>query len=180
MTMEPDYKDDLALAGEVKKGNEKAFDYLFRTRYARMCRLAVTFINDKVVAEDIVQEIFSTVWQHAHRVNERRSIDGYLFTSVRNACLNHLRDARHHVSLDALLQEATPPEAAPDTDDPRLTRLWQVIEALPLQCKVIFKLVAIEEMKYHEVAERMELSVNTVKTQIKIAYKTLRQKMEIY
>ncbi|MDR1274627.1 MAG: RNA polymerase sigma-70 factor [Odoribacteraceae bacterium] len=180
MTMEPDYKDDLVLAGEVKKGNEKAFDYLFRTRYARMCRLAVTFINDKTVAEDIVQEVFSTVWQHARRVNERRSIDGYLFTSVKNACLNHLRDARHHVSLDVLPREETPAEAPPETDDPRVKHLWQVIEGLPLQCKIIFKLVVIEEMKYHEVAARMELSVNTVKTQIKIAYKTLRQKMGPY
>ncbi|MDR2131589.1 MAG: RNA polymerase sigma-70 factor [Odoribacteraceae bacterium] len=175
--MKPDYQDDFVLAGEVKKGNEQAFDYLFRTRYKRMCRFAITLVNDPAVAEDIVQEVFSAVWQHNYRVDERKRIDNYLFMSVKNACLNHLRAKRDHVELDVLMQEVIP-DNSQEGEDPRLNYLRTTIETLPLQCKLIFKLVVWEEMKYSEVADRMGISVNTVKTQVKIAYKTLREKLD--
>ncbi|MDR1415255.1 MAG: RNA polymerase sigma-70 factor [Odoribacteraceae bacterium] len=176
--MNLNYTDDFVLATGVKRGSEEAFDYLFRTRYARMCRVARAFVNDADAAEDVVQEIFSTLWQHYQRVDAGRSIDAYLFTAVRNACLNHLRSTRQRAGVEALLQESVPPEAMAGTDDPRVARLWHAIETLPLQCKIIFKLVAIEEMKYREVAEHMEISVNTVKTQVKIAYRVLREKVD--
>jgi RNA polymerase sigma-70 factor (ECF subfamily) len=178
MRMISNYTDEEQLAREVKRGNERAFDHLFRTRYARMCRLATAFINDPSIAEDIVQEIFSSIWQHHHRVDDRKDINGYLFTSVRNACLNHLRDQRPNVAIDTLLQESFPCEPPPDVDEPRARLLWQAIESLPLQCKIIFKLVVVDETKYHDAATRLGISVNTVKSQIKIAYRTLREKLD--
>jgi RNA polymerase sigma-70 factor (ECF subfamily) len=178
MVNKADYTDDLVLAGDVKRGEERAFDYLFRTRYASLCRFAAAFVNDIAVAEDIVQELFTTIWQHGERLDARRPVDNYLFTSTRNACLNYLRDRRVHATLDTLAGNvATPDDARPD-DDPRLDRLRAAVEALPLQCKLIFKLVVLEEMKYREAAERLDISVNTVKTQLKIAYKTLREKLD--
>lgn len=58
-----------------------------------------------------------------------------------------------------------------------LNQLWGEIDKLPFQCKIVFKLVVLEEMKYKEVADSLSLSVNTVKTQMKIAYKTLRENL---
>lgn len=69
-------------------------------------------------------------------------------------------------------------EISSDSDGLQIIR--RMIEELPFQCRVIFKLVVLEEMKYQEVATYLDLSVNTVKTQMKIAYKILREKLRPY
>jgi len=69
-------------------------------------------------------------------------------------------------------------EEVVEFETPELNRLWGEIENLPLQCKVVFKLVILEDMKYKDVADSLGISVNTVKTQMKIAYKTLREKLK--
>ncbi|MDR2414177.1 MAG: RNA polymerase sigma-70 factor [Odoribacteraceae bacterium] len=173
--MEPDYNDERVLATRLKQGSASAFDYFFRTRHERACRFAVAIVNDTAAAEDIVQEVFSAIWTRARWLDERKPVDNYLFISVRNACLNYLRDKKPRAEIDEAAREESPDES-PD-DDPRIERARRAIERLPSRCKLIFKLVVWEEMSYRDVANRLDLSLNTVKTQIKIAYRTLREEL---
>lgn len=159
---------------ELKAGKEKAFDLLFRNRYEPLCRFAWSFVGDYTVAEDIVQELFSTIWRKSAVLDENRSIDSYLYVSVRNACYTHLKNSKQNVSVDALVHQVVETDVETFNQYPGLQKLWNAVEALPLQCKVVFKLVVLEEFKYQEVAEKLDISVNTVKTQMKIAYKILR------
>ena len=152
------------LIKELKAGEESAFDFLFRSRYKKLCRFAWAFVGDYSVAEDIVQELFSNIWRKKETIDERQAIDNYLYVSVRNACYTHLRVKKQNVELSALLNV--------------LRTIWNAVEALPLQCKGVFKLVVLEDMKYREVADCMGISVNSVKTQMKIAYKELRAKLD--
>ena len=62
-------------------------------------------------------------------------------------------------------------------EEGRNAALWEAVNSLPEQCRVILKLVVLEEMKYAEVAEKLGISLNTVKTQMKIAYRELRGKL---
>lgn len=163
------------LTKELKAGKESAFDFLFRTRYKNLCRFAATFVVDFNVAEDIVQEIFEKIWRKSARISEGESVDSYLFVSVRNACYTYLKNKRERVDLEELKLRLEAPVEVVDFDTPELNRLWDAIEKLPMQCKVVFKLVVLENMKYREVAEALDISVNTVKTQMKIAYKMLRE-----
>lgn len=156
---------------------EAAFDHLFRTNYKELCRFAVTFVSDRQVAEDLVQDVFFSVWQKRKAVDSSQSIVSYLYVSVRNACYSFLRRQRENVGIEALADEVVLPEKMPEQEDARSEELWKMVESLPHQCKVIFKLVVVEEMKYSEVASTLGVSVNTVKTQVKIAYKTLRGKI---
>lgn len=172
------YRDVCLLTRELQKGKEKAFDFLFRTRYSNLCRFAATFVDRFEVAEDIVQDIFQKVWLKSEHIMEDQSIDSYLFVAVRNACFTYLRNRQERVGLESLKQDVVSPEEVVDFESPELARLWEAIDRLPLQCKVIFKLVILEEMKYKEVAEKLGISVNTVKTQVKIGYKTLRGELK--
>lgn len=172
------YTDPEQLIKELKVGKSSAFDFLFRTRYKDLCRFAWSFVGDYPTAEDIVQELFSTIWRKNGAIDEQRSIDSYLYVSVRNACYTYLRTKRQSVELDVLMNEVIPPEAEQAFESPVLRTLWNAVEALPLQCKVIFKLVVLEDMKYQDVADRMGISVNSVKTQMKIAYRELRAKLD--
>ena len=166
------------LTRELKEGKEAAFDYLFRTRYKNLCRFAATFVVQFDVAEDIVQEVFEKIWKKSTQIDERESIDSYLFVAVRNACFTFLKNKRERVDLEDVKQNLKVSEEVVEFETPELNRLWGEIENLPLQCKVVFKLVILEDMKYKDVADSLGISVNTVKTQMKIAYKTLREKLK--
>lgn len=166
------------LTRELKEGKEVAFDYLFRTRYKNLCRFAATFVVQFDVAEDIVQDIFEKIWKKNTQIDESESIDSYLFVAVRNACFTFLKNKREHVDLEEVKQNLKISEEVVEFETSELNRLWREIEKLPLQCKVIFKLVVLEEKKYKDVADSLGISVNTVKTQMKIAYKTLREKLK--
>ena len=172
------YRDMAILTRDLKAGKEAAFDFLFRTRYKNLCRFAATFVVHFDVAEDIVQEIFEKIWQKSARIAEGESIDSYLFVAVRNACFTFLKNKRERVDLEDVKQNLKVSEEVVEFETPELNRLWGEIENLPLQCKVVFKLVILEDMKYKDVADSLGISVNTVKTQMKIAYKTLREKLK--
>ena len=171
------YSDIEVLTRELKEGKEVAFDYLFRTRYKNLCRFAATFVIHFDVAEDIVQEVFEKIWKKNTRIDEGESIDSYLFVAVRNACFTFLKNKRERVDLGVVKQNLETPEEVIEFDTPELNRLWKEIDNLPVQCKIVFKLVVLEDMKYKDVANSLDISVNTVKTQMKIAYKTLREKL---
>ena len=160
------YSDIEVLTRELKEGKEVAFDYLFRTRYKNLCRFAATFVIYFDVAEDIVQEVFEKIWKKSTRIDEEESIDSYLFVAVRNACFTFLKNKRERVDLEAVKQNLETPEEVIEFDTSELNRLWREIDNLPVQ-----------DMKYKDVAESLDISINTVKTQMKIAYKTLREKL---
>lgn len=176
---EADYSDLLQLSEAIKGGDEKAFDILFRKYCKDLCRFAAIIVNDYTVAEDIVQELFVAIWQKRALLDSEKAIGNYLFVATRNQSYRYLRDKHDNVALDILMNESMPSENNREFGGRELNDLWKNIDDLPLQCKIIFKLVVLEEMKYKEVADHLDISVNTVKTQIKIAYKTLREKLKL-
>ncbi len=172
-----EYRDMEVLTRDLKAGKEVAFDFLFRTRYKNLCRFAATFVVHFDVAEDIVQEIFEKIWQKSARIEEGESIDSYLFVAARNACFTYLKNKRERVDLEELKSQLEAPEEVVEFDNAELNRLWVEIEKLPLQCKAVFKLVVLEDMKYREVAERYDISVSTVKTLLGTSVRKLRERM---
>ena len=172
-------QDYSILIRELKAGKESAFDSLFRLFYQDLCRFACSFLNDPMMAEDVVQGIFEKIWTRKKFIDESQQLDHYLYVSVRNACYTFLKNKKEHVKLDEVDSRKTyTEEISSDSDGLQIIR--RMIEELPFQCRVIFKLVVLEEMKYQEVATYLDLSVNTVKTQMKIAYKILRDKLRPY
>ena len=98
------YYDIEILTRELKEGKEVAFDYLFRTRYKKLCRFAATFVVQFDVAEDIVQEVFEKIWKRTTQIDEGESIDSYLFVAVRNACFTFLKNKQERVDLEDVKQ----------------------------------------------------------------------------
>ena len=87
------YSDIEVLTRELKEGKEVAFDYLFRTRYKNLCRFAATFVIHFDVAEDIVQEVFLSLWKMDRSgFPNLKTVKTFLYNSVQHRCLNYLRD----------------------------------------------------------------------------------------
>lgn len=164
----------------MRGGDDSALAFFMR-RYMDMlyCR-ALAIVHDKMVAEDVVQEAFIRFWDRRRELTGGDAAPAYLTRLVRNACVNHLEfqevRRRHAAPYSAYREQ----EAAwPDWDEERLERvrrqLMAFIETLPGRCREVFVLACVEGLTYREVAARLDVSVNTVKTQVKTAYARVKE-----
>lgn len=165
------------LVRELKQEKPEAFKLLFQTYFTGLYHFANSIVNNESVAKDIVQELFVTVWDKRKNLNENSAIDHYLYVAVRNSCYTYLKREVHHLNIETIQNCSIPSEMPEDLENPEDQLLWNAVENLPLQCKMVFKLIVIEEYSYKEVAKRLEISVNTVKTQMSRACRTLREKL---
>jgi RNA polymerase sigma-70 factor (family 1) len=166
---------------ENQLGDEASFERMFRTHYARLCAFAATMIDDRDEAEEVVQTMFCRLWEQRNALDITISVQAYLFRSVRNACLNHIkkmkiRDNYKVTNLENLNQN---PEYQPDrtTHSELSKKLEKAIAELPEQCRLVFKLSRFEELKYKEIAEQLGISIKTVENQMGKALKVLRFKL---
>ena len=155
----------------------EAFEELYRLYYAELCIFAQTYVYQMDIAEDIVQESFYQLWDTTASQRITKSIKSYLYSVIRNKCLNHLRrlqveDKYRQKEMEAI-KFASNYEMVEDEE--LIERVKQAVEELPEKCKLTFKMCVLQDMKYKEVAEELGLSVDTIKDHMKRAYRFLRQ-----
>lgn len=163
----------------LMSGNEKALERLFR-RYSReMYYFAMGLVNDRLVAEDAVQEGFVYIWTHRSRLDPTREIGGYLRECVKNYILNYFRHqkVRNCKEKEIIREQLFLNESSPDLTE-QLEVIRRIIDSLPENCRKIFVMAVIEGHGYAKVAEEMNLSVNTVKSQVRIAYRKIRSSID--
>ncbi len=163
---------------EIKKQNRKAFEELFFHYYSDLTRYAEGFVFGKPESEDIVQNLFLYIWENADRINIRTSLDSYLFRAVRNRCFNYLRGLRLTDKHQILYFEAMLTMDHIKVEEKNIEKYIQfALERLPDRMARIFELKYLYGKKHREIAERMNISENTVKTQLLRARKKLREVM---
>jgi RNA polymerase sigma-70 factor, ECF subfamily len=165
----------------IKEGDESAFEALFRAHYAVLCGFARKFVADSETAEELVQELFTQMWDRRATLNPETSLKAYLFTAIRNSCLNHLKHlavkSRHqeHARSMEVAHAADPSEALQTAE--LEARIHLEIDALPERCREIFRLSRFQGLKYDEIAQELGISPRTVEVQIGKALKTLRENL---
>lgn len=164
----------------LKKGDSNALKILFGEYYAAMCSYAFRFFNDVDQAEEVVQDIFVKLWENRRSINIGSSVKNYLFTWVRNQSLNVLKHEKvkqeyAQTIRDSLLEEEP---AGNFYIDPWLSeKIEKAIESLPEKRREIFILSREKGLKYREIAEKLNISIKTVETQMGLALKDLREKL---
>lgn len=168
----------------IKIGDERSFEQVFRAYYPRLCAYAMTVLNDRDEAEEVVQALFCRLWEQRDTLDVTTSMQAYLFRATRNASLNHIKkvQTREAYKVMNLEQMNNNPEYQPDrtTNNELRRRLERAIAELPEQCRLIFKLSRFEELKYKDIADQLGISVKTVENQMGKALKILRLKMVDY
>ena len=160
-------KDALYLKG-LKEGDRIVFEQLFREFYPLLCTCARRYTADKSMAEEVVQDFFCKLWDKHEDIQVNTSIFSYLRKSVINHCLNHTRKIeieRKFVNVDDDMEE-THGTSDYDSNDELNQYVTRALLELPEKRREIFELSRFEGLKYHEIAERLNLSVKTVETQI--------------
>lgn len=170
------------LIEELRCGNESAFRRIYDRHYVPLCRFADLFLHDASLSEEVVDDAIFYLWEHRSEVEITYSLKAYLMKSVRNRCLNELNSLAHREELQ--FSSFSLPENVEFLDTLFIEKdhplgylleqeleeeLERSIEALPEECRVVFKKSRFEQKKYEEIARELNISVNTVKYHIKNA-----------
>lgn len=171
--------DDIARA--IRRRDHEAFKKAFEMWFEKMTLFGEYFLYAREEAEDVAQEVFVELWENADKLPEIANLQGYLFTEVKNKCLNRLKHLRVEDNYKRWLAEAQEYAEIPDTeiDEEQVRQVYAAIEELPEQARHIFKQCALEGKKYKEVAAELGVSVNTVNTQMSRSFKYIREKLGI-
>ena len=163
---------------------KESFESLFRRYYAPLCRSVHRIIQDKDGSEDIVQEVFATLWSKRDSINVQSSIKSYLFRASINGALNCLKKEKRWTPFeneDESANVVASQDILRELEGSELESLIeQSINQLPVGCRTMFMMNRYDEMSYREIAEATQTSVKTVENQIGKALKVLRQALKSY
>ncbi len=174
-------KSDTNLIRRIKLSDSSALELLFHANYTDLCAYARKFLQSTEDAEEVVQEVFFNLWKNRSTLDEFKSIRSYLFTIVRNTCLNWI-EARRCRSQYAELMRFLYVQSAVEHNNAYHELLasdlendfQSALQELPQECRKIFVLSRIEGLKYQEIAVRLNISIKTVETQMSRALAKLR------
>jgi len=172
------------IVGAIRQGNERIFEVVFRKYYQSLCNYANSILKEMDEAEEIVQNLFSGLWEKRGDLEITISLKSYLYRAVHNHCLNrikHLKIREEYQEYANSYYESSYESVGQTVMKNELEgRINEAIEKLPEQCRVIFKMSRFEELKYHEIAEQLGLSPKTVENQVGKALKILRTELAEY
>jgi RNA polymerase sigma-70 factor (ECF subfamily) len=152
----------------------KNFEKLFKDHFAALCGFAMKYISDLDEARGVVHEVFVAVWEKYDSLPAGTNHRGYLYTAVRNRCLNYIRDHKKHVMLDRVPEHELMEENTTLETSELEKQIYSGIESLPEKCREIFELSRLEGLKYAQIAEKLGISVKTVEAQMSKALNVLR------
>lgn len=159
-----------------KDNKKKDFEQMFRAFYPKLVRYATQLVGDRETACDMVEDVMEQAWRGFDGIDvENRS--AWLYTSVRHACLNRLKHLQVEAANVEALREATRYDIETDYKEHEalLVRAEEVVKNLPEPTCTILRLCYYERLTYKQVAERLDISPDTVKKHISKALRTLRE-----
>ena len=178
--------DNIELIRNLKNGDAQNMELLFRRLYPQLCAFANKFLQDLDESEEVVQEVFYKIWKNRSNLDENQSIKSYLFTSVKNSCFSFLEHNKVKDKYAAILaltysEVKTSSQVHENYIANELEKDFSVaLEKLPPDCRRIFELSRFEGLKYHEIAERLNISIKTVETQMSRALGKIRVQLKDY
>ena len=171
-------EEDKILVQSIKQGSSKAFEQLFLRYQKKLFHFCRKFETRKEESENLVQSVFTEIWENRLSLDEEKSFSGYLFTVTKNKIYNHIRKKINEKVYKEYVA------GIPAADDPRdyesketEERLEKLIASMPDRRKEIFLMSRNDGFTYKEIAQRLGISENTVDTQIRNALDYLRKEL---
>ncbi len=160
------------------------FESLFKTHYGTLCGFANKYMDDLEASEEIVQSFFVKFWENRSNLKITTSVKSYIFTSVRNACLNQMKHIKIRETYKVINEREMEEAVYGVDDDYEATELDQKIresiDALPEGRNRIFIMSRYEGLKYKEIADKLAISIKTVENQMGSAIKYMKAELAEY
>ena len=171
-----------ALVKALKEGNQLAFSIVYKTYAAQTFSLAFKYLLNKELAEDAVQNLFLKLWLKKEEIDETKPINRYLFTMLKNDLLNTLRDSKKNIYLleDCLsmVLELEDNSQNENFKQEQMNIIQQALEQLSPQRRKVFEMKVSGKYSNQEIADKLNLSINTIKFQYSQSLKQIRATVE--
>jgi len=177
--------EDLILISEIRKKDKKVFEAFYKKYYKQLFSTAYQYVGQSEAAEEIVHDLFITIWRKADQLNVQYSMKSYLFRAIVNSSLNFIRKEKMNAEKQ-LAWQASHEEQEPFTEDGEaaeneetlLKSLEEALVLLPDKCKQVMYLSRFGKLKQQEIADQMGISLKTVKNHLTYGFQKLRNHME--
>jgi len=158
------------------------FESVFRNHFRELCLYALNYVKDFEISREIVQDGFIRLWEKRDTIDPSKPVKAYMKTVIRNRCLNYLRDNKKFntglFNLDELPSEEIFGQSDKLVEEEIRTKIGEAIGELPGKCREIFVLNRYENLKYQEIADRLNISIKTVETQMSKALSHIRNRLK--
>ena len=169
---------------DLKSGDHKSYETLFRHFYAPLCNYAYSILRDADEAEDMVQKLFCKLWDQRERIEIHTSVKSYLYRMIHNDCMNKIRQCSirtEHNEYYVYEKELVSNEVENTVLATELEQqIEKIIESMPPRCREVFKMSRQQQLSYNEIARDLQITTNTVETQIVKALRILRTGLKDY
>lgn len=168
----------------VLSGDQNAFRELFRRYYSYLLYFSNSFVKCKEVAEEIVEDVFVSVWNNRENLLNISNLKTYLYVAVKNHSINYLERSGYPFHEDLNLLDVSYIDISPNPEDlviasEMLKAINQAVAGLPPKCRMIYKLVKEDGLRYKEVADILNISVRTVENHIAKALRKIADAIHI-
>jgi len=176
--------DEQFIFERMVEGDKKAFKYFFEKYYIDLCNFINFYINNITISEEIAQDIYVYFWEKRSKIKINTSVRSYLLKASKNKSLNFIRDEKLKLAVVEKISLISDNKTATPQDIIELEQLRNILDSainnLPEKCRKIYLMAKVENLKYHEIAQRLEISVKTVENQMGQALKKLRENLNPY
>lgn len=172
------------LSAIALNADQSAYKELFLLLHSRLKQFAYSILKSNEEAEELVSDVFIRIWEKKDQLTTIETPLLYFYTTVKNLALNRLSKQKKQVSQQAedwlvpMNSIYFDPEKLMMTEE-MMRKIRQAVNDLPPRCRIIFKLIKEDGLKYRETAELLQLSVKTVEAQMAIALRRLGKCMHI-
>jgi RNA polymerase sigma-70 factor (ECF subfamily) len=178
-------KSEKELLQCLQQGDEEAIRIIFNEFYDELCLYAATILKNFQVAEEVVEDVFIALWKLARNLSITSSLKNYLYKSVYNGCLKYLKNEGKFKISPETFDDAKEKDIFSSSlyVNPESELILKEIEkkaesvmtSLPDQCREIYYLNRYESLSYSQIAEKLKITVGTVKTQMSRAFRKFRK-----
>jgi RNA polymerase sigma-70 factor (ECF subfamily) len=172
---------DEQMALLLTRRDKAAFEQVFKTHYKNLYAYAFTMLKDESDAEEMVQQVFFKLWERSEHLSFSGSIAAYLYKAVHNESLNFLKHQKvketHRLHVAYSMKNKSEQPQGKIIGRELEQKFRQALNELPEQCRTVFQLSRFEDMKYKEIAGKLDISVKTVENHMGKALKFLRTKL---
>ena len=175
---------DTHLVEKIKFSDRNAYKELFLKFYEPLCQFTWTYTRSRHISEELVQDVFLTVWELRENLNPEQNIRSYLYQSVRNSALNHIKHKRLAEEYNRDIEWLEPLPAVQhhsyEGNSNLEQNVKQAINDLPDGARRIYSLSRNEGLTYREIATVLDISIKTVESQMSRALRKMRNALSEY
>jgi RNA polymerase sigma-70 factor (family 1) len=159
----------------IQKKDEHTFERYYKENYRRFFLMSCKYLKDPTLAEEIVNDVFLKIWEDGDKMKIESSLKSYIYKAVINRSINMLNKTRRDLSrlsdVDDMPEESY--ELRQIEENEQMVKIYAAIDQLPDQCRRVFEMSRFEELKQQEIADKLGISIKTVKNHITLALKKL-------